>query len=118
MDLERLLAFALMTFLTSVVPGPSVLFVMGQTIWRGARAGWAALIGLQVGYLFWWALAALGLGSLAAAFPRAFQADHGLGRVGRVRGVGREQKEILRRCLIGILEHATFVRDMPEVPIA
>jgi threonine/homoserine/homoserine lactone efflux protein len=73
MDLERLFAFALMTFLTSVVPGPSVLFVMSQTIWRGARSGWAALIGLQVGYLFWWALAALGLGSLARAFPLAFQ---------------------------------------------
>ena len=73
MDLERLLAFALMTGLTSLVPGPSMLFVMTEAVWRGARAGWAALIGMQIGYLFWWALAALGLGSLAKAFPAAFQ---------------------------------------------
>ncbi|MGX7895404.1 LysE family translocator [Tsuneonella sp. HG222] len=72
MDPERLLAFAVMTGLTSIVPGPSMLFVMTESVWRGARAGWAALIGMQIGYLFWWALAAIGLGSLAKAFPTAF----------------------------------------------
>ena len=72
MSLELLLAFALMTGLTSIVPGPSMLFVMTEAIWRGPRAGWAALLGMQVGYLFWWALAALGLGSLAKLYPLAF----------------------------------------------
>ena len=72
MSFDLLLAFALMTGLTSIVPGPSMLFVMTEAIWRGPRAGWAALLGMQVGYLFWWALAALGLGSLAKLYPLAF----------------------------------------------
>lgn len=73
-DAERLAAFALVSGLTSVVPGPSMLFVMGQAIWRGTRSGALALAGVQLGYIFWWVLAALGLGTLAAAFPMAFRA--------------------------------------------
>ena len=73
-DPERLYAFALMTAATSFVPGVSMLFVMGQAMRRGWRSGAAALVGMQVGYIGWWLLAALGLGTLAAAFPRAFQA--------------------------------------------
>jgi threonine/homoserine/homoserine lactone efflux protein len=72
-ELERLLAFALVTGMTSLVPGPSMLFVLSQSIWRGTRSGWAALAGLQLGYVLWWLLAGLGLGTLAAAFPLAFQ---------------------------------------------
>ena len=72
-ELERLAAFALVTGMTSLVPGPSMLFVLGQSIRRGARSGAAALAGLQLGYVVWWLLAALGLGTLAAAFPLAFR---------------------------------------------
>jgi len=72
-ELERLAAFALVTGMTSLVPGPSMLFVLSQSIWRGARSGAAALGGLQLGYVLWWLLAALGLGTLAAAFPLAFR---------------------------------------------
>lgn len=71
-DLERLIAFILVTGMTSLVPGASMLFVMSQSIWRGARSGWAALAGMQLGYLAWWVLAALGLGTLARAYPLAF----------------------------------------------
>ena len=72
-DAERLAAFMLVTGVTSLVPGPSMLFVLSQSIWRGARSGAAALAGLQLGYVVWWVLAALGLGTLAAAFPLAFR---------------------------------------------
>lgn len=72
-DPERLAAFALMTAATSVVPGVSMLFVMEQTMRRGWRSGAAALGGMQIGYIGWWLLAALGLGTLAAAFPAAFR---------------------------------------------
>lgn len=68
---EKLAAFALMSAAASLVPGPSMLFVMGQSVWRGGRSGAAALAGVQFGYVWWWVLAALGLGSLAAAFPFA-----------------------------------------------
>ncbi|MBX7481417.1 LysE family translocator [Qipengyuania qiaonensis] len=72
-DAEKLIAFALVTATTSLVPGQSMLFVLGQTIWRGARSGWAALLGMQIGYIVWWVLAGLGLGTLAAAYPLAFR---------------------------------------------
>lgn len=69
---EKLAAFALVSGLTSLVPGPSMLFVLGQAMWRDARAGVAALGGAQIGYICWYALAALGLGTLAAEIPIAF----------------------------------------------
>lgn len=71
-DPERLAAFALMTGATSLVPGMSMLFVMAQTVSRGWRGGAAALAGMQIGYVVWWMLAALGLGTLAKAFPLVF----------------------------------------------
>ncbi|HEY7808463.1 MAG TPA: LysE family translocator [Croceibacterium sp.] len=72
-DPAKLAAFALVSGMTSLVPGPSMLFVMGQAMWRGTRSGAAALAGVQLGYIFWWVLAALGLGTLAAAVPLAFR---------------------------------------------
>jgi threonine/homoserine/homoserine lactone efflux protein len=73
-DTGKLAAFALVSGMTSLVPGPSMLFIMGQAMWRGGRAGTVALAGVQIGYIGWWLLAALGLGTLAAAVPLAFQA--------------------------------------------
>lgn len=73
-DADKLAAFALVTSMMSIVPGPSMLFVLSQSAWRGARSGMAALAGLQLGYVLWWLLAGLGLASLALAFPLAFQA--------------------------------------------
>lgn len=70
---EKLAAFALMSGAASIVPGPSMLFVMGQAIWRSGRSGAAALAGVQFGYVWWWVLAALGLGTLAATFPIGFR---------------------------------------------
>jgi threonine/homoserine/homoserine lactone efflux protein len=70
---DKLAAFVVVTGTTSVLPGPSMLFVLSQSVWRGARSGAAALAGLQLGYIVWWLLAALGLGTLAAAFPLAFR---------------------------------------------
>ena len=72
-DPQKLAAFIVVTGMTSLVPGPSMLFVLSQSVWRGARSGAAALAGLQMGYVIWWVLAGLGLGTLAAAFPLAFR---------------------------------------------
>lgn len=73
-DPARLAGFAIMSAAASVVPGPSMLFVMGQAIWRGSRSGAAALLGVQLGYVWWWFLAAIGLGTLAVTVPLAFRA--------------------------------------------
>jgi homoserine/homoserine lactone efflux protein len=74
MNSGTLAAFALVTGLTSLVPGPQMMFVMTQSAWRGARGGLAALGGLQVGNLLWFVMAGLGLGTLAKAVPAAFTA--------------------------------------------
>lgn len=73
-DPARLAAFTLVTAATSLVPGPQMLFVMTQAAWRGPRAGFGALAGLQLGNLTWFVMAGLGLGTLAAAAPHAFTA--------------------------------------------
>ena len=70
---EKLAAFAFMSAATSLVPGPSMLFILGEAAWRGGRRGAWALAGVQFGYIGWWFLAALGLGALALAFPMAFR---------------------------------------------
>ena len=70
-DPAKLAAFAIMSAAASLVPGPSMLFVMGQSIWRGSGSGAAALAGVQLGYVWWWFLAAVGLGTLALTFPLA-----------------------------------------------
>lgn len=72
-DPEKLAAFVVVTGMTSLIPGPSMLFVLSQAVWRGPRSGAAALAGLQMGYVIWWVLAGLGLGTLAVAFPLAFR---------------------------------------------
>ena len=73
-DPARLAAFALVTGLVSLIPGPQMVFVMTQAAWRGPRAGVAALAGLQLGNATWFVLAGLGLGALALAWPGAFAA--------------------------------------------
>jgi threonine/homoserine/homoserine lactone efflux protein len=69
---EKLAAFALVSGLTSLIPGPSMLFVLGQAVWRDSRSGVVALFGVQIGYVLWYVLAALGLGTLATQVPIAF----------------------------------------------
>jgi threonine/homoserine/homoserine lactone efflux protein len=72
-DPARLAAFAAVTALTSLVPGPSMLFVLSQSAWRKARGGVAALAGLQIGYIGWWLLAGLGLDTLLREAPLLFR---------------------------------------------
>ena len=72
-DPAKLAAFTAVTALTSLVPGPSMLFVLSQSAWRRARGGLAALAGLQLGYIVWWVLAWLGLDTLLRAAPLAYR---------------------------------------------
>lgn len=73
-DPAKLTAFAAITGLVSMVPGPQVIFVLSQAAWRGPKAGAVALAGLQLGNAVWFVLAGLGLGALALAWPHAFTA--------------------------------------------
>ena len=69
---EVLRAYALVTLVLCLTPGPAVLFVLGQALWRGPRAGIAAGLGIEAGNVAWSLLAALGLTALLALSPITF----------------------------------------------
>ncbi|MFF6998246.1 LysE family translocator [Streptomyces sp. NPDC008313] len=61
---ERLLAFAAMSFLLIVVPGPSVLFVIGRALAQGRRAALTTVVGNTLGAYALVVAVALGVGSV------------------------------------------------------
>lgn len=71
---EKLAAFALATTVSSLVPGPNMMFVMTQAVWRGQASGLAAMAGLQIGNMAWFVMAGLGLGVVLHVAPLAFAA--------------------------------------------
>ena len=62
----NLLAFALAAALLIVIPGPSVLFVLGRSIALGRRGGLLSVLGNALGMLPAIAAVALGIGALVA----------------------------------------------------
>ncbi|MEU1543185.1 LysE family translocator [Actinacidiphila glaucinigra] len=61
---DRLLAFAVMSLLVIVVPGPSVLFVIGRALAHGRRTALASVLGNFIGSYLLVVAVAFGLGSL------------------------------------------------------
>jgi threonine/homoserine/homoserine lactone efflux protein len=61
---ERLLAFAAMSFLLIVIPGPSVLFVIGRALAQGRRAALTTVVGNTLGAYVLIVAVALGIGSI------------------------------------------------------
>ncbi len=61
---ERLLAFAAVSLLVIVVPGPSVLFVIGRALAHGRRVAVMSALGNVVGSYLLVAVVAFGLGSV------------------------------------------------------
>lgn len=59
-------AFALAAFALIVIPGPSVLFVIGRSLSLGRRGGMLSLLGNALGMLPAIALVALGVGAVVA----------------------------------------------------
>jgi len=66
------LAYALTELALSFVPGPAVFFVASQGTLGGARRGTLGALGIVVGNSVYFALSALGLGSLIVASSTAF----------------------------------------------
>ena len=60
----RLLEFAAVAFAVIVIPGPSVLFVVGRTLAHGRSTALASVAGNELGEFVLAAIAALGVGSL------------------------------------------------------
>ncbi|MEV3857887.1 LysE family translocator [Streptomyces sp. NPDC050095] len=64
MSTDRLLAFAAMSFLLIVIPGPSVLFVVGRALAQGRRAALTTVVGNTLGAYVLVLAVAFGVGTV------------------------------------------------------
>ena len=69
---ERILAFAAMSLLVIVIPGPSVLFVIGRALAHGRRTALATVLGNLVGSYALVIAVAWGLGALVESSAAVF----------------------------------------------
>lgn len=70
--LDHLLAFLLASVVIVVIPGPSVLFVLGRSIAHGRRAGVLSVLGNALGTVPAVLAVAFGVGAVVAASVVAF----------------------------------------------
>jgi homoserine/homoserine lactone efflux protein len=66
------LAYVVACFLFAVTPGPAVLLTAGQAISRGFRAGFAVVLGTQLGNLVYFVVSAAGIGAILVTSQTAF----------------------------------------------
>ncbi|WP_183340878.1 LysE family translocator [Conexibacter arvalis] len=71
-DVQALMAFAVMSFVLIVVPGPSVLFVIGRSLALGRRGGLISVLGNELGGLPLVLLVSVGLGAIVAQSAKLF----------------------------------------------
>ncbi|MGW1109455.1 LysE family translocator [Streptomyces sp. NPDC002540] len=69
---DRILAFAAMSFLLIVIPGPSVLFVIGRALAQGRRAALTTVVGNTVGAYMLIVAVAFGVGAVVERSVLAF----------------------------------------------
>jgi threonine/homoserine/homoserine lactone efflux protein len=72
--LETLLAFAVATAAFAFFPGPAVLYTAAQTIARGRRAGFMAVLGIHLGCYAHVFAAAFGLSAIFKHVPELYLA--------------------------------------------
>lgn len=70
--IENILAFAVASVVIIVIPGPSVLFVIGRSIALGRRAGLLSVLGNALGTVPAVVAVAVGVGAIVAASVFAF----------------------------------------------
>ena len=97
-DASRLALFVGAALLLLVVPGPSVLYIVTQSVSHGRRAGMVSVAGITTGTLVHIAAATIGLSALLASSAVAFDVVKYLGAaylivVGVRRLAGLEQAE-------------------------
>jgi threonine/homoserine/homoserine lactone efflux protein len=102
-DPSRLALFVGAALLLLVVPGPSVLYVVTQSVSHGRRAGIASVAGITTGTLVHIAAATVGLSALLASSAVAFDVVKYLGAaylivvgVRRLAGLDRAPEEDVR----------------------
>jgi threonine/homoserine/homoserine lactone efflux protein len=102
-DPSRLALFVGAALLLLVVPGPSVLYIVTQSVSHGRRAGIASVAGITTGTLVHIVAATVGLSALLASSALAFDVVQYLGAaylivigVRRLAGLERAQDERAR----------------------
>ncbi len=73
LPLDTWLLFVLACIALIATPGPSVLYLVSNTLAHGRRAGFVALAGIVVGFAAHALAAAFGLSALLAAVPAAYE---------------------------------------------
>ncbi|KZN38171.1 hypothetical protein N474_01135 [Pseudoalteromonas luteoviolacea CPMOR-2] len=71
-SLEVLTAFAVVCFLLSITPGPSILYIMARSISQGPSAGVSAASGMAVGSFVYVIATVLGLAAIFKYSPIAY----------------------------------------------
>src|SRR3954462_6815589 len=71
---DRLAAYAAMSFLLIIIPGPSVLFVIGRALAHGRRAALMSVAGNTVGCYVLVAAVAFGVGTIVERSVLVFTA--------------------------------------------
>ena len=79
MNLSIWLAFLITATAASLVPGPAVLYVVGQGMRHGPRKAIAANLGILSGNAIWFTASAIGLAALVAVAAPVFNAIRWLG---------------------------------------
>ena len=110
-DPSRLALFVGAALLLLVVPGPSVLYIVTQSVSHGRRAGMASVAGITTGTLVHIAAATIGLSALLASSALAFDVVKYLGAaylivvgIRRLAGLERsEQADVPRSRSLGRL---------------
>lgn len=72
MPADRLLEFAVVSFLLIVVPGPSVLFVVGRALAHGRRTALTTVLGNTLGAFVLVAAVAVGIGTVVERSAAVF----------------------------------------------
>jgi threonine/homoserine/homoserine lactone efflux protein len=71
-DPARYAAFLAIMAVMAITPGPANIFAIATGMQRGKRQALIGVAGMNLASLVWFVGAALGLGALVAAFPKAF----------------------------------------------
>ena len=72
LSIDTILAFALVSFLLSITPGPSILYIMARSMSQGPKAGIAAAGGMAAGSLLYVVATVLGIAAIFVYSPFAY----------------------------------------------